>query len=84
MKGVAVQDTIGRRFGVEELKGDENQNDIDEEGGGMTQRDSSMNESAAQPQRLLMSGRRPAKSVDRTARGAPLPSHASIDSEGTP
>ncbi len=74
-----------RRFLIEELKGDENH--VDEEGtnGGETIREpmvGSNDESAPYPQKLIMSSRRPAKSVDRTARGAPI--NAVIESENSP
>ena len=52
------------------------------EDGQMTVREAMMNESGSQPQKLIMSGRRPAKSVDRTARGAPI--HTSQEAESTP
>jgi len=47
---------------VEEVKGD-HPNDIED----FTVKDVDQDDSAALPQKLLMSGRRPAKSVDRTA-----------------
>lgn len=77
--GVVSGIDTSRRFLVEELKGDENH--IDEEGANITGGELTLrepiagsDESAAYPQKLVMSGRRPAKSVDRTARGVPIPS----------